>query len=128
MTRTILLVDDDEGYLLAAKRLLEGAGHHVRTACGADEARQQLQSKIPDLILLDVIMPAEDGFTFAEELSQSKTLESVPVILVTAVADSPGHTMHAFEEGKGLTAADVLPKSEVPERLLDSVSSVLGQE
>lgn len=128
MTRKILLVDDDEGYLLAAKRLLEDAGYAVRTASRAEEARQQLESERPDLILLDVIMPAEDGFTLSEELSQMKAMADVPVILVTAVADSSGQTMRAFEEGKGLDATDILPKSEVPDRLLDCVNSALGQE
>ncbi len=126
-TKRILLIDDDEGYLLATRRMLEAAGHEVRTASSAAAAREQLKAETPDLILLDVIMPSCDGFTFAEELAKDEMIASIPVVLVTAVAESPGQTMHAFEEGKGLTAADILPKSQVHERLLDTVASVFSK-
>ena len=128
MAQQVLLIDDDEGYLLAARRLLEQAGYDVRTAGSAAEARGQLASEKPDLVLLDVIMPGEDGFTFAEKLAQDETIAGVPVVLVTSVADSAGHTLRAFEKGKGLTAADVLPKSDAHERLLECVASVLGRQ
>ncbi len=127
MARKVLLIDDDEGYLLATKRLLEAAGYEVSAAGSAAEARKQLESKTPDLILLDVIMPAEDGFTFAQKLSESKMVAGVPVILVTAVAESQGQMMSAFEQDEGLTAVDILPKSQVHERLLECVASAFGE-
>ena len=125
MAQRILLIDDDEGYLLATRRLLEGAGYEVSAAANTAEARKQLQSAKPDLILLDVIMPGEDGFTFAQELSDSKVIAGVPVILVTAVGDSQGQMMSAFENDKGLTTVDVLPKSQVHKCLLECVASAL---
>jgi len=128
MSAKILVVDDDEGYLLAASRLLEAGGYDVTVARSAEEAGAQLESETPDLILLDVVMPAEDGFTFAEKLSKNEALAAVPVVLVTAVADSSGQMMHAFEEGKGLTARDILPKSTVHERLLDGVAEALAKK
>ncbi len=127
MAQKILLVDDDEGYLLAARRILEGAGYEVRTVSSAAEARQSLASESPDLLLLDVIMPAEDGFTFAEALSKDEAVADIPIVLVTAVAESPGQTMRAFGEDKGLSAVDILPKSEVHKRLLETVASALGK-
>ena len=128
MARQILLIDDDEGYLLAVRRMLEGAGYDVRTARSAAEAREQLTPRPPDLILLDVIMPAEDGFTFAKELAESDAVADVPVVLVTSVADTPGQAMYAFRKGDGLTAADVLAKADVPDQLLPCVSAVLGED
>ena len=74
MGQKILLIDDDEGYLLAVRRMLEGSGYAVRSASSAEQARQELKSETPDLILLDVIMPNEDGLAFAEELSKSETI------------------------------------------------------
>ncbi len=127
MGQKILLIDDDEGYLLAVRRMLEGSGYAVRSASSAEQARQELKSETPDLILLDVIMPNEDGLAFAEELSRSETIADVPVVLVTAVAESQGQMMSAFEQGKGLSAVDVLPKSEVHGRLLECVTSALGE-
>ena len=126
MPQRILLVDDDEAFLLAAGHLLEAAGYEVASATGAAEARDQLASQLPDLILLDVIMPGQDGFSFADEVAADERLAGIPVVLVTAVAESPGQMMHAFEENKGLPASDVLPKSTAHERLVETVAAVLA--
>ncbi|MBM4043003.1 MAG: response regulator [Planctomycetes bacterium] len=125
MAQKILMVDDDEGFLLAAGSLLEAAGYDVTQAESAAQARERLASERPDLIVLDVLMPGEDGFTFADNISKDERLAQIPVVLVTAVAESPGQMMYAFERDKGLTAADVLPKSEAHERLVDTVAAVL---
>jgi CheY-like chemotaxis protein len=126
MARKILLVDDDEGFLLAAGRLLEAAGYDVTPAQSAAEARTQLEGMSPDLILLDVLMPGEDGFTFADNLAKDEKLSQIPVVLVTAVAESPGQMMYALEHDKGLPASDILPKSAAHERLVETVRAMLG--
>jgi CheY-like chemotaxis protein len=125
MARKILLVDDDEGFLLAAGRLLEAEGYEVIPAPSAAEARARLDEAMPDLILLDVIMPGKDGFTFADEIAKDEKLTGVPVVLVTAVAESPGQMMHAFEENKGVTAANILPKSAAHKELVKTVAAAL---
>jgi CheY-like chemotaxis protein len=122
----VLLVDDDEGFLLAAGRLLEAAGYEVISAISAAEARKRLEAELPDLILLDVIMPGEDGFTFADEVAKEQKLAGIPVVLVTAVAESPGQMMHAFEENKGLTAQNILPKSAAHTELVKTVAAALA--
>jgi len=125
MAQKILMVDDDEGFLLAAGHLLEAAGYDVTPAESAEEARKRLAAERPDIIVLDVLMPGEDGFTFADNISKDERLAQIPVVLVTAVAESPGQMMYAFEHDKGLTAAEVLPKSAAHERLVDTVTAVL---
>ena len=127
MAQKVLLVDDDEGFLLASQHLLEAAGYEVATAVGADEARKKLDAELPDLMLLDVIMPGKDGFAFADELAADEQLAELPVVLVTAVAENPGQMMHAFEEGKGLSARDILPKSAAHERLVQTVADALAK-
>jgi len=128
MAEKILLVDDDEGFLLAAGHLLEAAGYEVDRAPGAAEARARLEQGLPDLILLDVIMPGKDGFAFADEIAKDERLGGVPVVLVTAVAESSGQMMRAFGEDKGLTAANILPKSVVHEELVDTVAAALASK
>ena len=124
----ILMVDDDEGYLLAAGALLEAEGHEIIKATSAAEARTILDSQTPDLILLDVLMPGKDGFKFSDELADDTKLGDIPIVLVTAVADSSGQMMHAFESGKGLAAANVLPKSAAHKQLVDTVAAALEAE
>jgi len=127
MAQRILLVDDDEGFLLAAGRLLEAAGYEVARAPGAAQARIELESELPDLILLDVIMPEQDGFSFADEVARNEKLADIPVVLVTAVAENAGQMMHAFEMGQGLPAADILPKSATHTDLVDTVAAILAK-
>jgi len=128
MAKRILLVDDDEGFLLAAGRLLEAEGYEVTRAPSADDARARLDESLPDLILLDVIMPGKDGFTFADEMAKDARLAGIPVVLVTAVAESPGQMMHAFEENLGLTAANILPKSAAHKELVGTVAAALAEK
>jgi CheY-like chemotaxis protein len=89
------------------------------------EARKELAACLPDLVLLDVIMPGEDGLAFAKELAQKKDLDGIPVVLVTAVADGIGRMLYAFEKDEALTADDVLPKNQLDEKLLTCVASAL---
>jgi CheY-like chemotaxis protein len=126
MNATVLIVDDDEGYLQAARHLLEAEGYAVQTATSAREARRLLEPPLPDLILLDVLMPAEDGFAFAEKLSADERYTGVPIVLVTAVAERPGQMLYAFEQDKGCTAADILQKSEAPAKLAETVARALA--
>ena len=128
MAQKILVIDDDEGYLLAAGHLLRDAGYEVTTATSAAEGRVRLEQELPSLILLDVIMPGEDGFTLAQQLAKDEKLAGIPVVLVTAVAENRGQMMHAFENGKGLEACDILKKSEAHERLVDTVEAALQKK
>ena len=125
MDKVILVIDDDLGFLLAAERLLEAEGYSVVTASSAAIARSRLEAIVPDLILLDVVMPGEDGFALARELSRERRLDGVPVVLVTAVAENPGQMLEAFGKGDGCTASDILPKSLVHDQLLRVVAEAL---
>lgn len=127
MAHKILAVDDDPGFLAATQAILQGAGYEVETASCAAEARDRLASQTPDLILLDVLMPEEDGFTFADALDGDSAGGSIPVVLVTAVAESPGQMMQAFGQDKGLTAVDILPKSAAHTELLPTVRRALEE-
>lgn len=128
MARRVLLVDDDEGFLLAAGRLLEAAGYEVDRASSADDARTHLDAQRPDLILLDVIMPGKDGFTFADEIAADAGFAEIPIVLVTAVAENPGQMMTALAADRGLPASDILPKSAAHETLIETVAAALKEE
>jgi two-component system cell cycle response regulator len=124
----ILLVDDDEGYLLATGKLLEAEGHEIVKATSAADARAILDGDTPDLILLDVLMPGKDGFKFSDELAEDEALEGVPVVLVTSVADSSGQMMSALSHDKGLAADDILPKAAAHTELITTVHRALAAD
>lgn len=127
MGEKILLVDDDKDYLLAAKLTLEAESYDVATATDASGAAEQLKKDRPDLILLDVKMPEKDGFTFCDELKGDPHYSSIPIILVTAVAENPGMMMYAFEKDLGLTAEEILPKTAAQKDLAGAVRRILDK-
>ncbi len=121
----ILLVDDDTDFAAAAVTVLEKEKHEIVTAFNADDARSELSSSKPDLILLDVLMPGQDGFSFAQDLEKDEELSQIPVVFLTCVAEHSGQIMRALEDGRALHAVDILPKTDFPERLVDSVRKAL---
>jgi len=79
----ILIVDDSPTQLLGLKRIVEKLGHLATTAedgaAGVDTAKRE----IPDLILMDVVMPNLNGFQATRTLARAPTTKHIPVILVT---------------------------------------------
>ncbi|MBI5437728.1 MAG: response regulator [Nitrosomonadales bacterium] len=84
---TILAVDDDEFNLKLLNKMLAVEGYAVRTAASGEEALASVAEQLPDLILLDVMMPGIDGFEVARRLKADARTRSIPIIMVTALED-----------------------------------------
>ncbi|MRV75077.1 response regulator [Duganella sp. FT92W] len=114
---TILIVDDDRDIRTLLADYLEGNGY--RTQCAADGAGmwKQLEEARPDLIVLDLNMPGEDGLTLCRKL---RATSSLPVIMLTARSE-PLDRILGLEMG----ADDYLPKPFEPRELLARIRSVL---
>lgn len=80
----ILVVDDSRTELLFLSDLLGRHGYTVRTAESAEEAFRQIGESLPDLILLDVVMPGQNGFQLTRHLSRHPQYGKVPVFLCTS--------------------------------------------
>ncbi|HPR64415.1 MAG TPA: response regulator [Thermoanaerobaculia bacterium] len=86
LPKQILLIEDNEQNLELVTFLLEEAGFEVHTAKDADEAKQQVESGSPDLILLDIHLPGCNGLTLVEEFRKKENLKRTPIIALTAHA------------------------------------------
>jgi GAF domain-containing protein/CheY-like chemotaxis protein len=82
--RPVLVVEDDPDLRALVRRLLEQSGHAVLEAADGRAALDQIRTKRPGLVLLDLMMPEMDGFEFLEELRRDETGRAIPVIVVTA--------------------------------------------
>ncbi|MDO8464455.1 MAG: response regulator, partial [Gallionella sp.] len=102
---TILVVDDDEFNLKLLKKMLSVEGHAVRTAASGEDALASVAEQLPDLVLLDVMMPGIDGFEVARQLKADARSRSIPIIMVTALEDRESR-LKGLEAG----AEDVLAK------------------
>ncbi len=79
----ILVVEDEISYQHVYKMKLENAGFQVTTANNGEEALFQCERQVPDLIILDLIMPIKDGFATLEELRKNTKWKAVPVIITS---------------------------------------------
>ena len=101
----VLIVDDSEDIRLALRTILEEVGHDVYELSDGVEVLPWLQSNSPDMILLDVAMPIQDGFQTLSELSSDDRYSNIPVIMVTA----KGRTQD-LERARALQARDYISK------------------
>lgn len=82
MTR-ILIVDDSPSQLLGIKRIVEKLGHEAITAEDGAEAVEAAREHLPDLILMDVVMPNLNGFQATRTITRDDATRHIPVVLVT---------------------------------------------
>jgi len=113
----ILVVDDDDRIRELLKKFLLGCGARVSAAADADAARKFLGSFDFDLLIVDVMMPKEDGFSLLESVRRGS---SVPILLLTA-RGLPEDRI----KGLGLGADDYVPKPFEPAELALRVNNIL---
>lgn len=85
--KQILIVDDNPLTLQRLAGFLEQKGYSVHTCMNPAEARNQLFQTVPDLIILDIILPEEDGYQLCRWVRQEPRLKYIPIIFVTAKTD-----------------------------------------
>jgi len=82
--RKILVVDDSKTELYHLSEMLGKRGYTVRTAENGDEALRRLAEDKPDLILMDVVMPGQNGFQLTRTITRDARWKDVPVIMCTS--------------------------------------------
>ncbi|MES0070108.1 response regulator [Mesorhizobium sp. M0074] len=119
----ILAVDDTPENLEILRMRLEANGYEVATAADGEEGLAKARELTPDLILLDIMMPKLDGISVVRMLKHDQSLRSIPVILVTAKADT-----RDVVEGLDAGGDDYLTKPFEHRALLARVRSMLRQK
>jgi twitching motility two-component system response regulator PilH len=79
----ILIVDDSPSQLMGIRRIVEKLGHEVLTAEDGAAGVEVAKREIPDLILMDVVMPNLNGFQATRTISREPTTKHIPIVLVT---------------------------------------------
>lgn len=115
--RRILVVDDEERMVRFIRLNLEHDGFQVIEAFNGSQALEQLRTNLPDLVLLDVMMPDIDGF---EVLRMIRETNTIPVIMLTAKGDEEDRI-----RGLELGADDYITKPFSPRELVSRVRAVL---
>jgi two-component system response regulator RpaA len=118
--KKILVIDDDPGVVNVLKKRLEVLGHEIETAKDGVSGRALIRTFIPDLIILDIVMPKLDGYSLYQEIRSEYNVQKKPLIVLTG----KGELADLFKkEGASL----VMNKPFKMEDLLSEVSRLLGQ-
>jgi DNA-binding response OmpR family regulator len=118
----VLAADDDEDILELVAFRLERSGYTVLKARDGEEALQVARDALPDLAVLDVMMPKLDGFEVTRRIRADRATKAMPIILLTARAQD-ADVQAGFDAG----ADDYLRKPFSPQELRARVQAILGR-
>ena len=83
----VLIVDDIEYNVILLNQILLNEGYRVLSAMSGKKCMEILETELPDIILLDVIMPEMNGFDVADKVKSSEKTKGIPIIFLSAVSD-----------------------------------------
>lgn len=121
MHQSVLIVDDEPNIILSLRFLMKAEGYRVRVAQDGSEAIAAVRHEVPDLILLDVMLPGRSGYQICEELRRMPACSDTRIIMLTA----RGRDIDA-EKGLATGADDYISKPFSTRDLLRRVRNLLS--
>ena len=109
----VMIVDDDEEFAVAAAIVLRAEGHEVATRSETSAAMTAMQSRPPDLVILDVMFPEDDfaGFELARAMCKNRELSRIPILMLTGVNEKLGMRLSTLDtDNSFLPVTDFLQK------------------
>jgi twitching motility two-component system response regulator PilH len=119
----ILIVDDSPSQLMGIRRIVEKLGHEALTAEDGAAGVEAAKRELPDLILMDVVMPNLNGFQATRSITREATTKHIPIVLVTTKDQD---TDRVWGMRQGAKAYITKPFSE--SELADMIQQMLGGE
>lgn len=117
-----MIADDDPDVRRLVQITVSNAGCDVTVAADGQQALDEVRSSLPDLVILDVLMPRMDGWEVARELKSDPKTQAVPIMFLTSRGQE-----HDVLEGFDSGAADYMVKPFSPRELQVRVRAVLGK-
>lgn len=118
--KKILVVDDESHIIQIIKINLRDSDYEIIEANNGEEALQKAATLLPDLVLLDVIMPKMDGFSACAKIKEDEKTKNIPVIMLTQKGESQD-----IQTGKDCGASEFLTKPFSPLKLLSKIKKYL---
>lgn len=117
----ILVIDDSTTNIVLLEAVLTEKGYLIETALNAKEAFLRIEKQVPDLILLDLLMPKVSGFDFLEELRKKEVTKKTPVIVISAINSDDENAKRIND----LEAVDFIRKPIDIQYLVNKVHEIL---
>ena len=124
MAKKILVIEDEKPIADAMQVGLSEVGYEVSVAYDGEDGLKQAKELIPDLILLDLLLPKKDGITVLNELRQDEKTKSVPVMILSQLSDTG-----KISEGVALGVVGYLVKVDFSlAEVVEKIKEVLGDK
>lgn len=121
-TKKILVVDDDPYILLSLEFLMKKNGFDVMVARNGTEALELADKQLPDIVLLDIMMPDVDGYAICKHIKSSKKLKEAKVVFMSARSKEAD-----IQKGYDLGASLYVTKPFSTRQLLKQVQELVGE-
>ena len=121
----VLVVDDDPDILESITTVLKSQSYRLGTARDGRQCMKMIGKKIPDLLILDLLMPKMDGFTVIRELRGSPRYKELPILVLTAIFEDASRRRYELETGRQMDVQGYLEKPVAPAELLRRVGKIL---
>jgi two-component system alkaline phosphatase synthesis response regulator PhoP len=122
----ILIVDDDPDILDNIVIVLETQPYRLATAQDGKKCMAMIKEEIPDLLILDLLMPRMDGWGVIREMRSEPRFANVPIMVLTTVIEDASRRRYELETGIAMDIQEYIQKPVTPSKLIQRVETLLG--
>lgn len=123
----ILIVDDDPDILDGILTILESQPYRLATARDGKKCMEMVEQEIPDLLLLDLLMPRMDGWGVIREMRSEPRFTHVPILVLTTVIEDASRRRYELETGMAMDVQDYIQKPARPAELIRRIEKWLAK-
>jgi CheY-like chemotaxis protein len=124
----ILVVDDDPDILEGITTILETQPYRLATARDGKKCMEMIGQDVPDLLILDLLMPRMDGWGVIRELRSEPRFSGLPIMVLTTVIEDASRRRYELETGLAMDVQDYVQKPARPNDLLRRVERLLSND
>lgn len=123
----ILIVDDDPDILDGILTILESQSYRLQTARDGKKCMEMISQEIPDLLILDLLMPRMDGWGVIREMRCEPRFAHVPILVLTTVIEDASRRRYELETGMAMDVQDYIQKPARPAELIRRIEKWLAR-
>ncbi len=124
----ILIVDDDPDILEGILMILETQPYRLATARDGKQCMEMVEEEIPDLLILDLLMPRMDGWGVIREMRSNPKYAQVPIMILSTVIEDASHRRYELETGMAMDIQGYIQKPARPADLIQRIEKLLSEK
>jgi CheY-like chemotaxis protein len=121
----ILIVDDDPDILEGIITILESQPYRLATARDGKQCMEMIARELPDVLILDLLMPRMDGWGVIREMRSEPRYANVPIMILTTVIEDASRRRYELETGVAMNVQDYVQKPAKPADLIQRIEKLL---